>query len=200
MDFWAFLDWVKSVVVALLGTAWDYVSYICGLVATVDWVKIAPAFTPFVALVAVLVAWRQLRLNRLIQRETIAKTLYREYLLLAIKEPTYSSPDVTQFNFQDRTIGQDNATKHAKYKGYEWFVAYMLHACEEILETHQSRLWRPTVKEQIQYHADYICGPFRTDDRRRHYSRRIRKLIDEVYRTFTPRPPAAPAQQGPVAA
>jgi hypothetical protein len=51
------------------------------------WVQVAPGFTPLVALFAVLVAWRQLALNRENQRETTAKSIFREYLKLAFENP-----------------------------------------------------------------------------------------------------------------
>ena len=59
-----------------------------------DWAQIAAAadITPtvVVALFGVLVAWRQLTLNRTNQRETTAKTTYREFLKLAVQYPDLS--------------------------------------------------------------------------------------------------------------
>ena len=50
-----------------------------------DWAQIAPGVTPVVALIAVLVAWRQLVLNRANQRENTAKATFRDYLRLAVQ-------------------------------------------------------------------------------------------------------------------
>jgi hypothetical protein len=59
-----------------------------------DWVQIAAAVditpTVVVALFGVLVAWSQLTLNRTNQRETTAKTTYREFLKLAVQYPDLS--------------------------------------------------------------------------------------------------------------
>jgi hypothetical protein len=55
-----------------------------------NWAQIAPGFTPVVALAAVLLAWRQLALNRANQRETTAKATFREYLKLAVQYPELS--------------------------------------------------------------------------------------------------------------
>jgi hypothetical protein len=58
-----------------------------------DWAQIAPGFTPLVASAAVLLAWRQLVLNRCNQRETTAKATFREYLKLAVQNtPSYLGP------------------------------------------------------------------------------------------------------------
>ena len=57
------------------------------------WAQIAPGFTPIVALIAVLVAWRQLALNRANQRETTAKAIFRDYLKLAFDNPDLAAGD-----------------------------------------------------------------------------------------------------------
>ena len=45
-----------------------------------EWAEIAPGFTFVAAVIAGLLAWRQLVLNRANQRETTAKAAFREYL------------------------------------------------------------------------------------------------------------------------
>ena len=83
-----------------------------------DWAEIAPGLTPVVALIAVLIAWRQLALNRSNQRETTAKTTFRDFLKLCVQYPDLAS-------------GKPALGKEADY---EWFVGYFLWAAEEILE------------------------------------------------------------------
>jgi hypothetical protein len=51
------------------------------------WALVAPGITPLVALLAVWIAYRQLKLNRTNQRETTAKAAFREYLKLALQHP-----------------------------------------------------------------------------------------------------------------
>src|SRR5258708_4917589 len=86
---------------------WSYAKY---------WAEIAPGFTPVVALVAVLLAWRQLVLNRANQRETTAKATFREYLKLAVQYPELSSN-----NYENLT--GDNLER------YKWLVGYFFMVC-----------------------------------------------------------------------
>ncbi|HEU4661645.1 MAG TPA: hypothetical protein VFS63_13395 [Pseudolabrys sp.] len=83
----------------------------------------APGLTPLVALIAVWVAYRQLKLNRRSQRETTAKATFREYLKLA-----FEHPDLAEGDYQ-RLVQAGKADKHS------WFVGYFLWAAEEILNT-----------------------------------------------------------------
>jgi hypothetical protein len=62
--------------------------------------KIGPGLTPMAALLAVLVAWRQLVLNRRNQRETTAKATFREYLKLAFEHPDLAAGNISKMTPQ----------------------------------------------------------------------------------------------------
>src|ERR1700749_4272557 len=86
-----------------------------------EWVQISPGLTPLVALSALLVAWRQLALNRINQRETTAKATFREYLRLAVQHP--------------ELIGENYASlKDNSLERYKWLGGYLLWSVEELLE------------------------------------------------------------------
>jgi hypothetical protein len=152
-----------------------------------NWAQVAPGLTPLVALVAVVVAWRQLRLNRLNQRETIAKTLYREYLKTAIEKPVFANPDLAKFDYNAATIDDS----HEKFESYEWYISYMLHACEEILGIQKSDLWRHTIRSQLNLHRSYLCGRFHELGLQYHYTKEIQALLNEICGGSTTRAGAA---------
>jgi hypothetical protein len=135
------------------------------------WVKIAPAFTPIVAAVAVGVAWRQLRLNRNSQRETTAKVTFREYLKLAFENPDLAAGKI------DRTSG--------RFEAYTWFVGYFLWAVEEVLHfAKNDPVWLENVRLQMLAHRNY----FRNDEEFRSrelptYTPAVQALVERVVRT-----------------
>jgi hypothetical protein len=101
-----------------------------------------------VAFIALLVANQQLSLNRKNQRETTAKTNFREFLKLCVEHPkfAYGDPD-----------GQQDK--------YEWFVAHFFWAAEEILEFAPGE-WEHNLKLHIDYHRNFLQNNtrFRRED------------------------------------
>jgi hypothetical protein len=109
------------------------------------WVQIAPSVTPFVALFAIMVAWRQLALNRANQRETTAKAIFREYLKLAFEHPDLAAGDYQLL------------LKNGRKQEYEWFVGYFLWAAEEILDyANNDATWQFNIQWQANKHRDYF--------------------------------------------
>jgi hypothetical protein len=104
-----------------------------------DWAQIAPLLTPVVALIAVIFAWLQLRLNRANQRETTAKATFREFLKICVQNP-------------DLAYGKSSPDKQNEY---EWFVAYFLWATEEILE-YSHKDWEANLRLHMTYHKDFL--------------------------------------------
>jgi hypothetical protein len=112
-----------------------------------DWAQIAPLLTPIVALIAVLVAWRQLALNRANQRETTAKATFREYLRLAVQYP-----ELSWNNY--KTLKGDDLER------YKWLVGYLLWSTEELLEFKAKEdVWTRNLRMLAGYHRDYLMSP-----------------------------------------
>ena len=110
-----------------------------------DWAQIAPGFTPLVALFAVVIAWRQLALNRINQRETTAKTTFREFLKLAVEHPELSAGNY------------EAVVAEGKLEQYEWFVGYFLWATEELFEfAPLEAVWGGNLQLLANYHAAYF--------------------------------------------
>lgn len=109
-----------------------------------DWAQIAPGFTPVVALIAVLVAWRQLALNRANQRETTAKATFREYLRLAVQYPELSWSNYDSLKDDD-------------LERYKWLVGYFLWSAEELLEfTPKEDVWTRNLQMLAEHHCEYL--------------------------------------------
>jgi hypothetical protein len=104
-----------------------------------DPATVMPIFTPFIALVAVWVAYRQLSLNRKNQRETTAKATFREFLKLCVQRPNLA-------------YGKPNPGEQDEY---EWFIGYFLWAAEEILE-YSGKNWESNLRLHATYHKDWI--------------------------------------------
>jgi hypothetical protein len=139
-----------------------------------DVAAIAPDFTFIVAFAAFLVASvglvvarRQLILNRKNQRETTAKATFREFLKLCVQHP-------------DLAYGKPPPNKQEEY---EWFVAYLLWAAEEILEFSPDD-WNKNLHLHLNYHKDFLKNNKRfCDEDYPCYSSAAQSLVDSVRAT-----------------
>jgi hypothetical protein len=142
---------------------------------------IAPVFTAIAAICAATIAFRawrvakrQLDLSFRNQRETTAKTNFRDFLKLCVDHPKLAfgqpAPDTRQ---------------------YEWFVAQFLWAAEEILEFSQGP-WEQTLRLHVVHHREYLQKDprFRTQCLPA-YTPRLQEFIEDVLRNL---PPAGPQQ------
>ena len=118
---------------------------------------VASIVTAMVALFALVLAWHQLQVTRREGRLTLAKTIYREYLVMAMNNPMFSSP----------SYPLDNPTMHSFWSDvdarerYEFYVAHLLFAAEEILALTNLPTWRDAIQLHLQYHGLYLAtdGP-----------------------------------------
>ena len=125
------------------------------------------------AIVALGLAYLQIRFAQLSQRETTAKEIYRDYLRLAFEYPMLASPD-------------DNNQKIIQDYKYRWFVAVMLNACEEILASSRNDpAWQEVVLAEMEYHKSYLNSKyFLANDEDRGwtlYSTQLKKLFEERF-------------------
>jgi hypothetical protein len=116
-------------------------------------------------LIAVLVAWRQLALNRGNQRETTAKATFREYLRLAVQYPELSWDNYAN-------LKGDNLER------YKWLVGYFLWSAEELLEfTPKEDVWSRNLQMLAAYHREYLKSPEFMEHEFDTYSAKTRALI-----------------------
>jgi hypothetical protein len=131
----------------------------------------APIITALTAFAALAVASLQLALNRRNQRETTAKTNFREYLKLCVEHPEFAYGIIPK--------AEDRAE-------YEWFIAHFLWAAEELLEFARED-WEENLKLHISYHRGFLQfdPTFRRDDFPA-YTETLRHFIDRALRSFPP--------------
>jgi hypothetical protein len=130
---------------------------------------VAAIVTAAVALFALVLAWHQLLVTRREGRLTLAKTVYREYLAMAIDNPMFSSASYPLENPRMHAFWNDDDSRER----YEFYVAHLLFAAEEILALTKLREWRDAMALHLQYHALYLA----TDDAKLDlYSMEVRTL------------------------
>lgn len=128
-------------------------------------------FAFVVAFIALLVANQQLSLNRKNQRETTAKTNFREFLKLCVEHPKFAWGD-----------------PNGKQEQYEWFVAHFLWAAEEILEFAPGE-WKENLKLHINYHRNFLEND--TQFQRQDLPTYTPRLRDFLHETLQDSPTAA---------
>lgn len=134
-----------------------------------QWAQVAPLFTLAIALIAVWVAWRQLNLNRVGQRENTAKATFREYLKLAVEYPSFAE-------------GQ-YPSDPAEQERYKWFVGYFLWAAEELLAyAPEDNTWNRNLQMIANQHGGYFRSPDFTEEEYGTYSSSTQALIDRAKR------------------
>jgi hypothetical protein len=136
---------------------------------------VAAALTSIFAAFAAVVAFVSFLFTRKSTRFSNAVGLYRRYLELCIRYPTYAEPEK-----------RDNITEANpdEYRKYQWFLGVLFRACEEVLEHgDDKRKWAETVKDQLGYHLEFLrTNTWLRDTGMGLYSARLRRLIREVLR------------------
>jgi len=112
----------------------------------VEFAKIAPIITALVAVGGVSIAICQLRSNQKNQRESTAKSIFREYLRLAFEHSDLAKPNYQKLAAQDRL------------EEYSWFVAHLLWACEEMLQYPKGELWKKNLQRNVDLHREYFIN------------------------------------------
>jgi hypothetical protein len=129
--------------------------------------KIGPLVTAIVALMALIVARRQLSLNRKNQRETTATATFREFLKLAVQYPDYAN-------------GKHGSEPDQKER-YQWFVGYFLWAAEEILSfSPNDDVWHSNLQLLAKVHGPYFLSDDFTLEEYNAYTPAARMLIDHA--------------------
>jgi hypothetical protein len=136
----------------------------------VEFAKIAPIITALVAAGGVSVAIGQLRSNQKNQRESTAKSVFREYLRLAFEHSDLAEPDYQKLRAQPD-----------KYKKYSWFVAHLLWACEEILRYEKGEIWKENLQRNVDYHREYFINDSEFNEKDfRLYDSSVQELVQNA--------------------
>ena len=101
--------------------------------------NIATIFIAVVSTAATFLA----RQTIMVQREANAKGLYRDYLKVAFENTELASPTA-------------DLSQNEKY---QWFVAFMLNSCDEIIAiAPNSKMWKKVILEDLRAHKVYIAS------------------------------------------
>ncbi len=123
------------------------------------------ALVILIALGGLWLTFVQLKLNYRLQRETAAKTAYREYLQLCVTKPMLASGKVTKTSLN--------------WDEYTWFVATLLWACDEMILNSSDKVAIAALKLDLANHRTYFASPeFQVESAL--YTRDLRNLIDDV--------------------
>jgi hypothetical protein len=145
---------------------------------------VATVVTAAVASIALIFSWAQIRAGRMVQREAYARELYRDYLKIAFEYPQLANPSLGKFDFAQRTIDDDRKD----FERYEWFISFLLDACDEILrtDTQTARMntrseWYETIRTQISFHRGYLTSDYlREQGYLAQYSPKLREIIEQT--------------------
>lgn len=145
-----------------------------GLAVLLDiemWTKWTATFsaiaTPLIALLAVLIAIRQLKSNKNESQRANAHNIYQQYLSTCLEYP-------------DLARGKGTITKEdIRYGQYCWFISSMLFSFERVLDTQAgSQKWEMTIRKQLIRHQLFLVDSGAVKDKV--WANSLQKLIDSV--------------------
>ena len=120
--------------------------------------------------------------TRGVSRQTRAHALYNDYLKRCLEHPELASHNAFVGSYgADRTFTFDPYQfEGVEAEKYQWFIALMLTAMEEIVGIKGAdRGWRAVVRDQVSYHGGYFQSAWPSI--RDGYSPRLQAIVDSVY-------------------
>jgi hypothetical protein len=131
------------------------------------------------AALALAIAFWQVRAAQRSAREATARAIWHDYEKLCFENPTFANVDLLGTNAINTREGNINGDRVC-FERYQWFVAAMLGAADEIIATFGSEDdWRRYVTHHLQYHKLYLKSscfqPLRFE-----VSKELRNMIDQL--------------------
>jgi hypothetical protein len=153
-----------AVVIGLLAVLVVYFSSLSGhsLDEGAQAAQMVSLVSVIVALGALIYGGRQLKISREQQDRNFAEELYRDYLRLAFDNPILASPRSAGlgavFDYEKQTINVSSGNFDAKllYAKYDWFLSFVLDACEQLYKKPLRIEYDATVQAQLWYHRDWL--------------------------------------------
>jgi len=132
------------------------------------WDERTGIITAAVAVIALLIAWRQLWGSRKESRRATAYAAYSKFLELCEQNPNFA--------YAKEVAIKADSNKHIKYR---WFVAQMLFAFEQILDVlPNDEKWNTTITNQLQKHCWHLKDSGSV--KREEWNRPLQDLIEDV--------------------
>ena len=142
----------------------------------------AEVVTAIAAAIAVLYGIYQIRLMSAGNRReeaglrTGAETIWRQYELLCIQHPDFACPEISEISISEQTFGGD---VH-RFLSYEYFVSFLLYACEQIHSVYSDQAdWMTTIADEIEWHSDYLKSSY-FEDYLSTCAESIREMIEQM--------------------
>jgi hypothetical protein len=126
----------------------------------------------------------QIQSARDIQREATANDIWMNYEQRGLEYPKYANPELSVLDYKQKTLDGDRQ----KFYEYEWFVSFMLLACDAVLLL-DSRGWEEVVEDNLRYHRPYLKSKTFAKEGLHLQSDAIRFMIEELKPTKTRRGP-----------
>ena len=121
----------------------------CGL----DWSAIAAWVTAGIALVALVLAYRQIKSSEKASREATALQAWSDYLTLCVEHPEYSSHPMVRPLLEGKSAKDIQGQLTTASEKYLWLISMLLLGCEKVLLSEPtSAEWRATMVAQIAFH------------------------------------------------
>ena len=142
-----------------------------------DWLKQnGDAVTALAAIIALVFGIWQVLSAKYSQRESTAKELWKEYYLQSIDHPKLANPELSELDFKERLLDGDRG----EFFKYQWFVSFMLLACDEVLRLRGGGAeWQKFVENNVGYHRDYIKSQAFEKTQHR-FSLKLQTKLDEM--------------------
>jgi hypothetical protein len=131
------------------------------------WKDLTTILTPFIAIVGVIYAARQIYISKQEARRSTAFAVYNDYLKMCMDKPYYARGIlVNDPNYNDE---------------YKWFASRMLFTFEQIIETCNQKTdssWNTTISNQLRRHKSHLEVSGTVS--RKEWGATLLKLIDEA--------------------
>ena len=115
--------------------------------------KIAPVATALIATSAFGVGYAQLRTTKRLHLENNARAIWREYELLAMKNPEFHKLTIDDFDLNAGLLRNDGRL----FTSYGWFISFTCLACEAVLSAFPGHAdWQNSVKMQFDSHSFFL--------------------------------------------
>jgi hypothetical protein len=139
---------------------------------TTFWLAFLDWFASISALIAVALTLTQLQGNRTYH----AVVHYLSQCDVALANPQFANPDLGKLDLRAKTF--DGEAK--EFERYEWYVARLVYTLDAAMRQAPFQQWKQVAKTQLADHKHYFASEYYAkQDYLRHYSGRMRKLIQQ---------------------
>jgi hypothetical protein len=111
-----------------------------------------------------------------LSKKNSAETIWRQYELLCIRHPDFACPELSKLDINRKTF--DGTVQ--KFISYEYFVSFLLYACEDIEEVYgDEQDWIDSILDELDWHQEYLTSEYFSE-----YlptiAPKIRQIIEEM--------------------